>query len=37
MDGFTKRLKYINIYMLHNAPKAMGQLRVSFHQVEIEA
>ena len=37
MDGFTKRLKYINVYMAHCAPKAMGQLRVSLHQVEIEA
>ena len=24
------------VYMPHSAPKAMGQLRVSFHQTEIE-
>ena len=36
-DGFIQRLRYIDICMPHNACKAVGQLRVSSHQLKIEA
>ena len=36
-DGFIQRPGYMDVYMSHSARVAIGQLRVSSHQLEIEA
>ena len=36
-DGFIERPRYIEVYLPHASRVAIGQLRVSSHQLEIEA
>lgn len=36
-DGFIHRPRYMDVYMPHSSRVAIGQLRVSSHQLEIEA
>ena len=36
-DGFIQRPRYMDVYMPHSSRVAVGQLRVSSHQLEIEA
>ena len=36
-DGFVQRPRYMDVYMPHSSRVAIGQLRVSSHQLEIEA
>ena len=36
-DGFIQRPRYMDVHMSHSARVAIGQLRVSSHQLEIEA
>ena len=36
-DGFIQELRYMDIYVRQSARKAINQLRVLFHQLEIEA
>ena len=32
-DGFIKRTRYMDVYTPHSVHKAIGQLKVSFHQL----
>ena len=36
-DGFIQELRYMDIYVRQSARKEINQLRVLFHQLEIEA
>ena len=34
-DGFIQRQRFMEIYMPYSAHKAIGQIRVSFHELQI--